>query len=375
MARAAELLEDPSLNKFCDAQLRLNQLRFEEYKRGTAREAAAGPHGLYGVTKVDTHLHLSALLTSPELLAYVAEARDGAEPYDDARTVGDVIRGAGFAPGETRIDDLQTQATSAMYRDFENFNLAFSPLRSRELGSSSSPRASSAASTSATSSSARATRRRSSESYSSRASPSTGGALASGSRSPSGTRRRGTRTSSSQSSSRASTTSGGPRGPSRRPPPMISNFFGPLFAASRDPAAHPALAALLADVRCVDTVDNEARADAFAVDGDVGAADHALGGEPVVQRVPPLVLGEPAGREPPARGERPQRARAPAALRRGGQPVLCGAQNLPRRRVRDESRRPPRHRRDACSMAWRYRFTRRSAEPGRPRHADDDLVE
>ena len=44
---------------------------------------------------------------------------------------------------------------------------------------------------------------------------------------------------------------------------------------------------------------------------------------------------------------------------------LCGNQNL--RRVRAESsRRPPRHRRDACSMAWRCRFlTARPSQDGR----------
>ena len=45
--------------------------------------------------------------------------------------------------------------------------------------------------------------------------------------------------------------------------------------------------------------------------------------------------------------------------------TLCGNQNL--RRVRAEStRRPPRHRRDACSMAWRCRFlTARPSQDGR----------
>ena len=39
------------------------------------------------------------------------------------------------------------------------------------------------------------------------------------------------------------------------------------------------------------------------------------------------------------------------------------------RRVCPESpRRPPRHRRDTCSMAWRCRFLIRSTEPARPRH-------
>ena len=286
MARAAELLEDPSLNKFCDAQLRLNQLRFEEYKlRDERREEAETRRDhmdFYGVTKVDTHLHLSALLTSPELLAYVAEVleRDGAEPYDDARTVGDVIRGAGFAPGETRIDDLQTQATSAMYRDFENFNLAFSPLRSRELaklffsqgvlggkylrdivkragdkaaklGIILEPRIS-------------VYGRRPgewheiAEWYATARHPHVVLAV------------QLPRVYHVWKKAGAVANFG----------EMISNFFAPLFAASRDPAAHPALAALLADVRCVDTVDNEARADAFAVDGNVSATDHASAANP-----------------------------------------------------------------------------------------------
>ena len=39
------------------------------------------------------------------------------------------------------------------------------------------------------------------------------------------------------------------------------------------------------------------------------------------------------------------------------------------RRVRAESsRRPPRHRHDACSMAWRCRLLTGSTEPARPRH-------
>ena len=39
------------------------------------------------------------------------------------------------------------------------------------------------------------------------------------------------------------------------------------------------------------------------------------------------------------------------------------------RRVRAKSsRRPPRHRRDACSMAWRCRFLTARTEPARQRH-------
>ena len=49
---------------------------------------------------------------------------------------------------------------------------------------------------------------------------------------------------------------------------------------------------------------------------------------------------------------------------------LCGNQSL--RPVRAaSSRRPPRHRRDACSMAWRCRFLAARPSQGRPRHRRD----
>ena len=57
-------------------------------------------------------------------------------------------------------------------------------------------------------------------------------------------------------------------------------------------------------------------------------------------------------------------------------PTSCGNQIL--RRVRAESsRRPPRHRRDTCSMAWRCRFftARRSQRGPSPRNAPDTLVD
>ena len=45
------------------------------------------------VAKADTHLHLSALLTSPELFAYLGEIyeRDGKKPFDDKETIGEVM--------------------------------------------------------------------------------------------------------------------------------------------------------------------------------------------------------------------------------------------------------------------------------------------
>ena len=49
--------------------------------------------------------------------------------------------------------------------------------------------------------------------------------------------------------------------PSNPPNPgeFLTNFFGPMFDATRDPKRHPELAALLSMISCIDTVDNEVR--------------------------------------------------------------------------------------------------------------------
>jgi hypothetical protein len=55
----------------------------------------------------------------------------------------------------------------------------------------------------------------------------------------------------------------------------------------------------------------------------------------------------------------------PEHLLRAAAAGLCGNQNLRRARA-ESSRRPPRHRRDACSMAWRCWFlTARPSQDGR----------
>ena len=84
---------------------------------------------------MDTHLHLSALMTSPELFAYLNEIyqRDGHKRFDADESIADVLLAAGFEPGKTAIDDLRTQSTSDMYRDFDAFNAAFTPFRSKKL--------------------------------------------------------------------------------------------------------------------------------------------------------------------------------------------------------------------------------------------------
>jgi AMP deaminase len=139
MARLYQLMENPSLNRFCENHLRLNDLHYEGYELTEKRledvETRSDNTDFYMTAKCDTHLHLSALMTSPELLAYLNEiyARDGHMPYDAKQTIGEMILAAGFEPGKTAIDDLRTQSTADMYRDFDEFNAAFTPFRSKAL--------------------------------------------------------------------------------------------------------------------------------------------------------------------------------------------------------------------------------------------------
>ena len=87
----------------------------------------------------------------------------------------------------------------------------------------------------------------------------------------------------------------------------------------------------------------------------------------VVQRE---VVEEPVAKEPvklkytyeERRGEEGQKLALPPVF---GGVGLCGNQNFTVRSV-ESSRRPPRHRRDACSMAWWCRFlTARRSQDGR----------
>ena len=45
---------------------------------------------------------------------------------------------------------------------------------------------------------------------------------------------------------------------------LLTNFFGPMFDATREPDKHPQLAKLLSMIGCIDTVDNEVRSLAAA---------------------------------------------------------------------------------------------------------------
>jgi len=46
---------------------------------------------------------------------------------------------------------------------------------------------------------------------------------------------------------------------------LLTNFFGPIFEATKEPEKHPELADLLTKIRCIDTVDNEAINDGYDV--------------------------------------------------------------------------------------------------------------
>jgi hypothetical protein len=139
MTRIYKLMQNASLAKFCEVHLRLNDLHYESYELTEKRledvETRSDNTDFYMAAKIDTHLHLSAILTSPELLSYLNEiyARDGHLPYDSKQTIGEMILAAGFEPGRTAIDDLRTQSTPDMYRDFDEFNSAFTPFRSKAL--------------------------------------------------------------------------------------------------------------------------------------------------------------------------------------------------------------------------------------------------
>ena len=83
----------------------------------------------------------------------------------------------------------------------------------------------------------------------------------------------------------------------------------------------------------------------------------------ISSQVLPRVRAQARPRGHARRVRLPRRGALPPALRRQHRrAVLCGNQNFTAR----SSRRPPRHRRDTCSMAWRCRFlTARQSQDGR----------
>lgn len=55
---------------------------------------------------------------------------------------------------------------------------------------------------------------------------------------------------------------------------LLTNFFGPLFEATAAPEKHVALAKLLSQIRCFDTVDNEAKEDVYFLEGLPPASEY-----------------------------------------------------------------------------------------------------
>ena len=104
------------------------------------------------------------------------------------------------------------------------------------------------------------------------------------------------------------------------------------------------------------------------------AVHQVAAGHAVVQ---PKVHGSSSDRRRQFRGERAEVARVVRDERRGGEGrafeggqrralVACAEIKILRRVRAESSRRPPRHRRDACSTAWRCEFlTARPSQDGR----------
>lgn len=272
LTRTEELSSNPSLNHFCDSQLKLNELHFESYMINNGRkeetETRADNTDFYMVAKADTHLHLSALMTSPELFAYLTEIyhRDGSDPFDDKQTIAQVLLEAGFEPGKTAIDDLRTQSTSEMYRDFEQFNAAFLPFRSKKLADmlfKTSILGGKYLKEIVHRMAAKA------EKQNVYLEP----------RVSIYARKYGEWAELAKWFAEAKPEHKHVLWAVQCPRvyhvwkkmgmanfgELLKNFFGPLFEATKDPDAHPELAALISQIRCIDTVDNEAVNDAYEI--------------------------------------------------------------------------------------------------------------
>eukprot|EP00929_Paragymnodinium_shiwhaense_P115400 TRINITY_DN84244_c0_g1_i1.p1 TRINITY_DN84244_c0_g1~~TRINITY_DN84244_c0_g1_i1.p1 ORF type:complete len:559 (-),score=92.48 TRINITY_DN84244_c0_g1_i1:222-1898(-) len=130
---------DAELNKYCDTQLQLNSLAYDSYllrnRVQEEQETRSDGTDFFAVAKVDSHLHMSAMFTTPELFEYIRELydKDAGRVLSCGKTVGQVIENAGFLPGKSAMDDMRTLSTTEMFRDFAKFNCAFSPFRDGSL--------------------------------------------------------------------------------------------------------------------------------------------------------------------------------------------------------------------------------------------------
>lgn len=140
--RVKTVTEDPRVRKFALKQLRLNELQFEEHALEHGVKELADVSGsdaansIYSVAKVDSHLHLSACMTTAELYDYLGEIyrKHGDRVLDEATgtTIKEMMSAEGFTPGGD-LDAMGTMSNKVMLRNFEDFNQAFQPMRSKKL--------------------------------------------------------------------------------------------------------------------------------------------------------------------------------------------------------------------------------------------------
>lgn len=124
----------PQVEKIATRQLRLNELAYWHYMVTSEdlknEEIFHDETDLHAVPKVDFHLHLGAIMTSPQLIKFLRELCDEhGDDVIDGKTVCKVICLAGSQPGKSADDDLRTQSTQTMLQDFVEFNQAFLPVR------------------------------------------------------------------------------------------------------------------------------------------------------------------------------------------------------------------------------------------------------
>jgi AMP deaminase len=145
LGRLQSIIQDPLVRKMALKQLSLNELTFDTFQlenetleREQAGTDAAG-ESFYSVPKVDTHLHLTACMSSAELFDYLHEIYtvhgEREIPGRDATTttIKAMMDAEGFTPGRADVDEMATISSAAMNRNFEAFNQAFQPFRSKAL--------------------------------------------------------------------------------------------------------------------------------------------------------------------------------------------------------------------------------------------------
>ena len=131
LQRMKEVTEAPDVKAWCKQRLEKNESEFIAYAAENAAKESEEQVGgdetdFFSVPKCDTHLHLSAVMTSPQLWSYLRELRDehGERIVDEETglTVKAVLEESGFADGKRDLDDMRTIATKDMFRDFGKFN-------------------------------------------------------------------------------------------------------------------------------------------------------------------------------------------------------------------------------------------------------------